>query len=46
LIRFTANSLKLSILMPVFNEAQTIAAVVERVQAVPIECDGASNAWN
>ncbi|NUO83266.1 glycosyltransferase family 2 protein [candidate division KSB1 bacterium] len=28
--------MKLSILMPVFNEAQTIAAVVERVQAVPI----------
>jgi glycosyltransferase involved in cell wall biosynthesis len=34
--RFTENSMKLSILMPVFNEAQTIAAVVERVQAVPI----------
>lgn len=29
--------MKLSILMPVFNEAQTIAAVVERVQAVPID---------
>jgi glycosyltransferase involved in cell wall biosynthesis len=28
--------MKLSILIPVFNEAQTIAAVVERVQAVPI----------
>jgi hypothetical protein len=32
-----SNGLKLSILMPVFNEAQTIAAVVERVQAVPID---------
>jgi glycosyltransferase involved in cell wall biosynthesis len=31
------NGLKLSILIPVFNEAQTIAAVVERVQAVPID---------
>lgn len=29
--------MKLSILMPVFNEAPTIAAVVERVQAVPVE---------
>ncbi len=29
--------MKLSILIPVFSEAQTIAAVVERVQAVPIE---------
>jgi len=29
--------LKLSILMPVFNEASTIAAVVERVQAVPLD---------
>ncbi|HSK87120.1 MAG TPA: glycosyltransferase family 2 protein, partial [Anaerolineales bacterium] len=29
--------MKLSILMPVFNEATTIAAVVERVQAVPLD---------
>ncbi len=29
--------MKLSILIPVFNEATTIAAVVERVQAVPID---------
>jgi len=29
--------MKLSILMPVFNEAPTIAAVVERVHAVPLE---------
>lgn len=31
------NGLKLSILMPVYNEAQTITAVVERVQTVPID---------
>jgi hypothetical protein len=37
MIRFNENSLKLSILMPVFNEAQTIAAVVKRVQAMPID---------
>ncbi|MBV6505127.1 MAG: Undecaprenyl-phosphate 4-deoxy-4-formamido-L-arabinose transferase [Syntrophorhabdaceae bacterium] len=37
MFRFNENSLKLSILIPVFNEAQTLAAVVERVQAVPIE---------
>jgi dolichol-phosphate mannosyltransferase len=29
--------MKLSILMPVFNESQSIAAVVERVQAVPLD---------
>src|SRR3970040_497861 len=29
--------MKLSILMPVFNEAPTIAAVVERVRAVPLD---------
>jgi glycosyltransferase involved in cell wall biosynthesis len=29
--------MKLSILMPVFNEAPTIAAVVKRVQAVPLD---------
>lgn len=29
--------MKLSILMPVFNEVSTIAAVVERVQAVPLD---------
>jgi cellulose synthase/poly-beta-1,6-N-acetylglucosamine synthase-like glycosyltransferase len=37
MVRFNENSLKLSILIPVFNESQTIAAVVERVQAVPID---------
>jgi len=29
--------MKLSIIVPVFNEVQTIAAIVERVQAVPLE---------
>jgi len=29
--------MKLSILMPVFNEAPTIAAIVERVRAVPLD---------
>src|SRR3990172_7094395 len=29
--------MKLSILIPVFNEAPTITAIVERVQAVPLE---------
>src|SRR4030042_2078618 len=29
--------MKLSILIPVFNESQSIAAVVERVQAVPFD---------
>jgi glycosyltransferase involved in cell wall biosynthesis len=29
--------MKLSIIMPVFNEVNTVAAVVARVQAVPIE---------
>jgi len=31
-----AGRLKLSVLMPVFNEAPTIAEVVERVRAVPL----------
>ena len=31
------SGMKLSVLMPVFNEVSTIAAVVERVQAVPID---------
>jgi len=29
--------MKLSVLIPVFNEVQTIAAIVERVQAVPLD---------
>src|SRR5437588_11334334 len=29
--------MKLSILMPVFNEAATVAAIVERVLAVPLD---------
>ena len=32
-----AGRLKLSVLMPVFNEAPTIAEVVERVRAVPLD---------
>ena len=29
--------MKLSVLIPVFNEVETIATVVERVQAVPLD---------
>ena len=29
--------MKLSVIIPVFNEVQTILAIVERVQAVPLD---------
>src|SRR4051812_1077409 len=31
--------MKLSVLMPVFNEVETIAAIVERVLAVPLDLE-------
>ena len=35
----SARGLRLSVLIPVYNEAGTVAHVVERVRAVPLQCE-------
>ncbi len=35
----TTGDLKLSVILPVYNEAQTVATVIERVRAVPLEME-------